>query len=237
MNSKQLGLSFLALLILASSLIPTTSFAVEVTGDVYGGINSMYLWRGDDLSNGKAVMQGGMDVSFNNVTLSGWGNFNFDSKELDETDIVLDYSVDLSELLSLSVGTIFYGLDGLADTSELYVGLSVNSILEPNLTVYYDYDEADGDFFVTASVGHSLNLGEGLDLSLGGLISYIDTAAFSDLHNLELNAALDYAISEQLTLSPSLIYSTPLSDNSDDFAYGDGINEELMAGLTLSLSF
>ena len=90
---------------------------------------------------------------------------------------------------------------------------------------------------MTAAIGHSLNLGEGLDLSLGGLISYIDTDAFSDLHNFELSAGLDYVLSEQLTLSPSVIYSAPLSDDSDDFAYGDGIDDEFMGGLTLTLSF
>ncbi len=235
MKIKQLSLSLLALLVLASSVIPAS--AIEVSGDAYAGINSMYLWRGDDLSSGDPVLQGGMDLSFKGVTLSYWSNFNLDSKELDETDIVIDYSTDLSELLSLSVGAIVYGLDGLADTTELYAGISLASILEPTLTVYYDVDEVAGDLFVTASIGHSLNLAEGVDLSLGGLVSYIDTDAFSDLHNFELSAGLDYAINEQLVLSPSIIYSAPLSDDSDDFAYGDGIDEEFMAGLALSLNF
>jgi len=237
MKIKQITLALFALLILATSIIPSTASAVDVGGDTYLGFSSMYLWRGDDLSSGDPVLQGGMDLSFKNVTLSYWSNFNLDSKELDETDIVLDYSVDLNELLSLSVGTIFYGLDGLDDTSELYVGISFKTILEPAFTIYYDFDEVAGDLFMTASIGHGLELGKGLSLGLGALIRYMETDTISDLHNFEVSAALDYAITEQITISPSLIYSAPLSDAADDFAYGDGIDEEFMGGLTLTLSF
>lgn len=235
MKIKQLSIALLALLVLASTAIPTTA-AIEVEGDAYAGISSMYLWRGDNLSADNAVAQSGMDVSFNGVTLSYWSNLDLDTNQLNETDIVIDYSTDLSELVSLSVGNILYSVDG-ATTNELYLGLGLNTLLEPAVTVYYDYDALPGDLFVTASIGHSLELAEGLGLSLGGLISYIDTDAFSNLHNYELSAGLDYAISDQLTLSPSIIFSAPLSGDSDDFAYGDGIDEEFMGGLTLALAF
>ncbi len=235
MNIKQLSLSLLTLLVLTASVIPSTVFAVEVSGDVYGGISSMYLWRGDDLSAGEAVFQSGVDLSVKGLTFSYWSNYNQDNG-LDETDIVIDYTTDLSELVSVSIGNILYSVEG-SDTNEVYLGLGFNTLLAPELTVYYDTAAAAGDLFVTAAISHSFDLQEGLGLTIGGLVSYIDTAVVSDLHNFELSAGLDYAITEQLTISPSVIFSTPLSDDSDDLAYGDGIDDEFMGGLTLTLSF
>jgi len=231
MSIKNVSMAFITLLVLISAVLPASA-AIEVEGDAYLGVNSMYLWRGADLSNGDAVMQGGMDVSFKGFTLSYWSNYNLDLTELDETDIVVDYSTDLSESLSLSVGHILYAVENASDTSEVYVGLGLKSLLEPTLTVYYDYDEFAGDVFVTAAVGHSLSLGEGIDLGLGALVSYADNDAYSELHNYELSAGIDYALSEQLTLSPSVIFSSPISDEADL-----AIDDEFVAGLSLSLGF
>lgn len=236
MQIKQLTITLIALLILVSSA-GSAFAAIEVTGDVYAGVNSMYLWRGDNLSNDDPVVQGGMDISIKNFTLSYWSNLNLNTDELDETDFTIDYTQDLNDKLSLSVGHIFYALDSLDDTSEVYAGISLKTLLEPTFTIYYDYDANAGDIFITAAISHSLELAKGLNLNMGGLISYLDSDNVSDLHNLELSAAADYAITDQLTLTPSLIYSTPLSDNSDDFAYGDGIDEEVMGSLALSFSF
>lgn len=168
--------------------------------------------------------------------MSYWSNLNLDTEQLDETDIVIDYSTDLNDQLSLSVGNILYSVNG-ATTNELYRGLGLKTLLEPTLTVYYDYDALAGDLFLTAAIGHSIALNKDLGLSLGGLVSEIDTDAFSALHNYEISASLDYAISEQLSLSPNIIFSAPLSDDSDNLAYGDGIDKEVMGGLALTLSF
>ena len=51
-----------------------------------------------------------------------------------ETDIILDYSFDVNDLLSVSVGNIWYALDGLEDTKELYLSLGLGTILEPSVT-------------------------------------------------------------------------------------------------------
>lgn len=229
MNIKQLSLSLLALFFTAS-VIPSTAFAVEVSGDAYVGVGSMYLWRGADLSAGEAVVQSGVDISVKGLTFSYWSNYNQDNG-LDETDIVIDYTADLSELVSVSVGNILYSVEG-SDTNEVYMGLGFNALLAPALTVYYDTDALAGDLFVTVAISHSLDLQEGLGLTLGGLISYIDTDAFSNLHNFELSGSLDYVINKNLSLSPGVIYSTPISDDSDTV-----IDSEFMGGLTLTLSF
>lgn len=205
--------------------------AIEVEGDAYINYSSMYLWRGSDLSNGDSVIQGGMDISFKGLTLSYWSNYQLEDSEMDETDLTIDYSFSASDMVSLSVGHILYSING-DDTSEVYAGVTLNTILEPALTIYYDYDQFSGDIFANLSIGHSFDLSDGLSLSVGALASYADNDAYSDLHNAELSAGLDYSITEQLSLSPSVVYSTPISDAADDV-----IDDEFMAGLTLTLSF
>ncbi len=231
MKIKQITLAVVTLLMLITTALPAVA-AIEVEGGTYLGYYSKYLWRGADLSAGDAVLQGGMDLSFKGFTLSYWSNFNLDTTELDETDITVDYTTDLSELISLSVGHILYAVEAASDSSEVYVGVGFKTLLDPSLTVYYDYDEFAGDLFVTASVGHSLDLGQGLALNLGGLVSYADNDAYSDLHNYELSVGVDYAVSDQLTLSPSLLYSAPISDDADQV-----IDDEFVGGLSLNLSF
>lgn len=226
----------LILLVLAAPAMA----AVEVEGAVYLNTSSMYLWRGFDLSDGDPVLQGGMDVGFKGLTFSYWSNLDLDSGELNETDFTIDYGFALSDLVAIGVGNVFYSLEGLADTNELYLGVSLNTVLAPTLTLYYDYDEAEETgLFYTFSVAQSFELTKGLTLNLGGLVSYNQESDYAvgdynDWHNAELSAGIDYALTEQLSLSPSLIFSTPISDDAEDLA---GLEDEFLAGVTLTLSF
>lgn len=237
MKIKQFSIALLALLVIASAAIPASA-AIEVEGDAYVGISNIYLWRGFDLSNSDPVVQGGMDVSLKGLTLSYWSNLDLNSNELNETDFIIDYSTDLNETVSVSVGNIFYALDGAADTNELYLGISLNTLLAPALTVYYDYDEATEDgLFYTLAIGHDLEISKDLSLSLGGLISYNQKSDYavgnySALHNYELSLAGDYSLSDQLSISPFLIYSDALSETAEA-----AIENELAGGLNLSLTF
>ncbi len=89
-------------------------------------------------------------------TVSWWGNFSENTGEMNEVDLTLDYSMDVNDMISLSVGNILYDVDGAADTNELYAGVSLNTLLSPSLTVYYDYDEFDGNIYTVASIGHTI---------------------------------------------------------------------------------
>ncbi|WP_432820864.1 TorF family putative porin [Trichloromonas sp.] len=234
---------------------PAAIAAIEVEGDAYVGFFDKYLWRGFDLSGSVGVVQGGVDLSHKGFTLSYWTNIQadddksdgFKSGEATETDIVLDYSFALGEKVSMSVGNIYYHLDGLADTNEAYVGVTLNTILEPTLTAYYDWDECTEDgLFFTAAVGHSFDLAEGLSLSLGGLISYNqesdyavgyydsndDWQDYSDWHNYELSVGVDYAINDNFTVSPSFMYSAPISTEAKW-----AIDSETVGGVTVTFAF
>ncbi|WP_291315547.1 hypothetical protein [Desulfuromonas sp.] len=230
----------LAAMMMIGSVSP--AFAeIEVSGDAYVSINSMYLWRGFDLSaDDSFVAQPGADVSFGGFSLGWWGNMSENTGEMNEVDLVLDYSFDLGELVSMSIGNILYDVDGFKTTNELYLGVSLNTVLEPSLTIYYDYDECEetGAFY-TFSVGHGFDLAENIGLGIGALVSYNQESDFavgnySDLHNAELSLGLDYSVTDQIVVSPAVIYSTPMSDDAEDIS---GIDDEFMGGVTVALNF
>jgi len=241
--------SVLIVLVLATFVVSAPVMAaIEVEGDVYAGVYNKYLWRGFDLSGNKPVAQGGVDLTSGNFSLSYWTNmqlktYTFDNGKLKsgdatENDIVIDYSRDINDLVSISVGNIYYMLDGLDDTNELYLTVGLSTILEPSVTVYYDWDEADENgLYYTASIGHSFDLMEKLSMSLGALVGYNDKSDYavgnySDWHNYELSVGADYALTDQLSISPSFLFSEGISDESKA-----AIDSEMLGGISVTLTF
>lgn len=226
--------------VFALVMISSPVHAAETSADAYVGIYSKYLWRGFDLSEDDSfVVQPGTDISIGAFTVSFWANISENSGEMNEVDLTLDYSRDLGELVSFSLGNIFYNVDGVDDTNELYVGVTLNTILEPSLTIYYDYDEFD-TIYTTLGIGHSIDLGESLSLGAGAVASYLadDENGFgtddSWLHNLEISASLDYSLNENVSLSGSVLYSEPLSSDAED---NTGIDSEFTGGVSISYAF
>ena len=234
-------------MILATLVVSSPAMAaIEVEGDAYVGVYDKYLWRGFDLSGSMPVAQGGVDLTSGNFTLSYWTNVQLSSDtgeglksgEATENDFILDYSRDLNDLVSISVGDIYYMLDGMDDTHELYLTVGLSTILEPSVSVYYDWDEADENgLYYTASIGHSFDLMEKLSMGLGALVGYNDKSDYavgdySDWHNYELSASADYALTDQLSISPSFLFSEGLSDEAKEV-----IESEMMAGVAVKFTF
>ncbi|MGE4580123.1 MAG: hypothetical protein AB7F21_11350 [Desulfuromonadales bacterium] len=241
---KKLAIGMFMSMAFVFSTFSVATAAIEVEGDAYVGVADKYLWRGWNLSGSKAVLQGGVDASANGFTLSYWSNIQLNSDadwrsgEATETDTTLDYSFDVNELLSMSVGHIFYALDNINDTAEFYVGAGLNTLLSPALTVYWDYDEADDNgLFFAASIGHDFALTDELGLSLGALVSYNDgsdysTGDYSDWHNYELSAGLSYALSEQVSLDASTLFSEGISDEARA-----NLDSEMVSSLSVTFAF
>lgn len=235
-----------AALMLAAVWVSAVSAAVEVEGDAYVGFYDKYVWRGFDLSGSVGVVQGGMDLSHKGFTLGYWTNIQadddkeegFESGEGTETDITLDYTFDPCDYASVSVGNIYYNLDGLDDTNEVYVGVTLKTLLEPTVKAYYDWDESEDDgLFFTAAVGHSFDVADGLALNLGGLISFNQESDYavgdySDWHNYELSVGVEYAITDNFTVSPSFLFSSPISAGAKE-----AIDSETVGGLEVSFAF
>jgi uncharacterized protein (TIGR02001 family) len=218
---------------------------VKVSGDVYVNPASKYVWRGFDLSENRGVVQGGVDVSYKDFTVSYWSNEQMVSGpslragDVTETDITLNYAFKPVEILSLNVGNIYYNLDSLADTNELYLKATLNTLLSPTLSVYYDWDKArKTGLFYTLSVGHSLELMKNLGLNLGALASYnmksdYSTGNYNNMHNYELTASLDYSLTDNIKISPNYLYSNAFSS----VAREQGVKDQSVVGLKAAFNF
>jgi len=234
-------------------LAASTSQALDFEGSASLGVFDKYLWRGIDLSDSTAVTQGAAEISTSGFTLGVWGNAqleddgDYDGGEINEVDVTLDYSFDVTDLLSVSVGNITYILKDLEDTNEAYAGVTVNTLLSPTFTAYWDWDQAEENgMFYTAALSHTFEPCDYAAINLGALVSYNDESdysisyydretdedrSFSHWHNYELSASADIKVTEQLTITPSLLYSSPISDEAKQ-----AIDSEWMAGVNLSYS-
>lgn len=169
-----------------------------VTGDVYIGPISNYLFRGNSFSKPGSdfAIQGGIDLYYKAFTLSYWGNAlnrysrsvysdpdtgeftGYKRSKVNETDLILDYAVPYTipylDNLKFNVGTQYFAVDGTEDTNEFYVKASYDTLLKPTLTVYWDNLAATrAGLFYTASISHKITIERNLyALNLGALVSY-----------------------------------------------------------------
>ncbi len=250
---KKLGIAVIALAICLAGMVSSARAEDSLSGDVYLGMYNKYIFRGEDLSNNKWVSQFGADMSYKGFTLSYWSNLltkSFDgyshasdlgAGDITETDITLNYTFTPIELLTFNVGNTFYSLVG-PDTSELYAKATVNTLLSPTLSVYWDYDQAQyAGLFYTFSVSHNFELTKKLGLNLGGLISYNQSNWSASLnnqnntwHDYELSAGLNYSITDKLAASASYTYSNAMSHKARTVA---GVNDESLYGFKVAYTF
>ena len=132
---------------------------------IQADFTSRYIWRGFDLNPyKKPVFQPSIEYEFGNsgFSLNVWMSFSFANKELNETDLTLTYTKELSDQFLLEVGLIHYGwyfapnFRFADDTShEIYARVGMPEILcQPALTIYYDFTNGDG-FYVSLETGYS----------------------------------------------------------------------------------
>lgn len=204
---------------------------IKVAGSASVGVFSDYIWRGGNYTgDANMVVQPSVTVGTGGFSVNWWGNMNENTGNLDEVDVTLDYSTELGPL-AVSVGNILYNVDDFSDTNEVYLAVAPTTLpLNIKLTYFYDYDEVDASY-LTLALGKSFDIADKTSLSLGAAAGYND---FDFLQNAELTASLSYALNDQVAITPSVLYSTPLSDDAEDLL---GLDDEFVAGLTVGLSF
>jgi hypothetical protein len=259
-EEKMKGLRVFSIVFLLTMFAVTgLAYAEEVSTSGYASVDGMsnYVWRGQKLSN-SWVLQPSVGITYGSFDTNIWANYDSDQYEADssddghgelnETDITLSYSMGMDKW-SFAGGYIYYALDGANDTQELFLTIGYDILLNPELTVYYDYDEGNGAFIVT-SIGHSIDLSEAIALNLGASASYNinnevmgydeDGDDFSNFYNAELSASVDIPVTKAVSVSPMLAYSFPISDDAEDAIESisdDGDKDILYGGLNVTLSF
>jgi hypothetical protein len=207
------------------------------------------------------VIQPSVTVGYNGFGFNLWGNldtdqstelFSEDGNKWNETDMTLSYDGSFN-MVNYSVGYIYYALEGLNDTQEIYAGINFNLPASPTLTLYRDIDAAPG-WYIAFELSHSQELTSNLTLNLGAKASYLfvddeptladpsdASSSYSDFHDAVFSAGLSYVVSENLTLSPELYYSFALGSDAKDVmedASGDGSDSDFFyGGLSASISF
>jgi hypothetical protein len=227
---------------------------------------SKYVWRGYAFSNDSIVIQPSVTVGYKEFGFNLWGNLDVDlddgnpttenSSEFNETDMTFSYETSY-EKWSFGVGYIYYGLDSVLDTQELYLSIGYDTFLSPSLTIYRDMDTIPG-WYWNLSVGHSLPLGEKYTLDLSGSIGYYSSDdiaelddnlaptgdTYSDFHDALLSASITFPISKYMSITPAISYSLPLSDSADNIItsnsmglFGENDSDFFYGGITFSIAF
>jgi uncharacterized protein (TIGR02001 family) len=241
------------LCILFSFLIGFSVQAMAVEGEFeLGTVMSNYVWRGIRLSDGP-VYQASATISAKGFSANVWGNFDFDAKKYNETDITLSYSRDIKKL-SLEAGFIHYAIVDAEDSDEIYAGFSLDVLLQPSMKAYFDVNAGKG-VFLQPSIGHSVEISKraSLDFKLNigiaindGYTGVRDSGQeYVAFHNAELNIACPIALSKHWNMKPQVGMTTPLSRagreairNASVWESNDTFNGTIVyGGMTFSYSF
>jgi hypothetical protein len=255
---KRIGQVFLVVMFICISL--SGAYADEIKKSGYASVDLMsnYIWRGQKLSN-SWVLQPSVGINYGSFGASIWSNYDSDRTEaasgglssrgkITETDITLTYTHSIDKL-TLAGGYIYYALEGANDTQEIFITASYNTILNPSLTVYYDYDEGNGAFIVLG-VGHAFPILKDIGVKLGASASYnirnkvmgFDSGGkrFSNFYNAEISASVAIPLYKDISITPKIAYSMPLSNDAKAAIKSisdDNKKNILYGGINLTLSF
>jgi len=226
------------------------------------GVFSQYLWRGFELSHNSMVIQPSVTMAYNGLSLNFWGNLDTDRKiiaadgsqshesKYTETDLTLAYGKDLGPV-KLSGGLIYYGLDGMQDSQELFASATLNTILNPTLSVYREIAHLPA-WYVNFGVSHSQELVNKITLDLAASAGYYysDDSNFSEVkdpgtryrefNNGLISVGLTIPFGEYVSVKPMIAYSFPLSGTADDYITATSISNHsdfVYGGVTLSVAF
>lgn len=254
MNTKLTGWIVTGALIIGSMTpgLATNVMAEEESpeADLSVAALSQYVWRGYAFSKDSLIIQPSMTVGYKGFGFNLWGNLDTDQVGMDsesfnwnETDMTISYDGSVG-MVGYSVGYIYYDLDGIEDTTEIYLGVSLDTLLSPSLTLYMDIANVPG-WYANLSVGHSIALGETMSLDLGASIGYLDDDAdYSELHDGVLSVAMPVAVGKYLTVTPELHASLALSSKADDLlkaanlgAISDEESTFIYGGISASFAF
>ena len=253
MKFKKTLLTAVALSMFLGTTALTASAEEEApSADASVSLSSKYVWRGYELSKDSIVIQPSMTVGYKGFGFNLWGNldtdqdtelFGTDGGNWNETDMTLSYDGSAG-MVGYSLGYIYYGLDGAADSQELYAGVSFDTIAAPSLTIYRDFDEYEG-WYINLAVGHSFAITDAISLDIGGHVSYLaaddaetladpadPTSAYGDFHDGLVSVSATIPVTELLSVTPELYYSFPLGSDADEI-----IDDHVYGGVTLSMAF
>ncbi len=250
----------------------------QITGEAAAAVLSAYIWRGQEMTRNSVVIEPSITVNYKGFTSTLWGNLDTNpysagdakhSSNWTETDFILSYGHEFG-IVKAGAGYIYYGMAGmtsngtdLLDAQELFITLSLNTMLAPTLTIYKEIDHYH-QWYATLGVSHTFRLHEKVGLKLAGSVSYLksedettypkfnsDSIAtadkFNNFHDGVVSVSLPVAAAGSLTVAPTVSYVFPLSDDAKYEMRARGLKgtanpsdrdgSYLYGGVTFSLTF
>jgi hypothetical protein len=250
-----------------------------ITGEVAASLLSAYIWRGQEMTRHGVVVQPSATIGYRGFSVNIWGNIDARpysagedqySTHLSEMDVTLSYTHKFG-IVSLGAGYIYYGLAAFypggtdpLDAQEIFVTMSVDTLLTPTLTIYKEIDHYH-QWYATLGVSHTFKLHERVGLKLAGQISYLKsedettypkfdsdslatTDKFNNFHDATITISLPVAVTNNIAITPLLTYVFPLSSDARYEMKARGLqgtlypsdkdsSSFLYGGVTLSFAF
>lgn len=252
------AMGFLVLIFSSMNLWAEDEAKPSASADI--AVLSQYIWRGFALSRDSIVIQPSATVSYKDVSFNLWGNLDTDlytdpdgEAQFDETDMTFSYDKSFG-MVSLGAGYIYYGLDGVPDSQEIYLSLGLDTLLSPSLTVYREIANYEG-WYISLGISHSFELPKEITLDLAGSIGYLSyddayevddngdetTDKYSAFHNGLVSMGLTIPVGKYFSVVPMIAYSFPLSNEAENLIksgpFSNDNSDFLYGGVTANISF
>lgn len=248
---KKLVLSLILTLVVVTSIgIAAPAQAKDWSVDLDLTYNSKYVWRGM-VATDESVLQPSATFSFKGFSAGVWGNMdltdtNEEEMKFTEVDFWAEYSHSFG-MFTPAVGVIYYHFppDDSINTTEIYLGLGLDVLLAPSLTIYYDVDQIEG-LYVSGGISHSFELMKEKDvavgLDLGATIGWgsekynegywgVDKGGFNDAL---FSVGLPITLWDSLTITPKVNYSIVIDEDLRDQVEDTDV---FFAGVSVTYSF
>lgn len=255
MNRKIVVASGVIATLLSTVLQVTATEAEKPTAALDVGAFSKYVWRGLELSKDSVVVQPSATIAYKGASVNLWGNLDTDNEAYDgakynETDLTVAYATTLGPV-KVGGGYIYYGLDGLTDSQEIYCSIGLATLLNPTITVYREIAHLPA-WYINVGVSHSLELVEKITLDLAASAGYYhseDTGfaeandpseKYRQLHNGLVSVGLTIPFADYFAVKPVVSYSFPLTDKAEEYIESVSLSDEssfFFGGVTLSMAF
>lgn len=237
---------------------PTANVSVDVL--------SQYIWRGYALSRSSAVLQPSVTAAYRGFSLNVWGNFDTDQQnpnlpgkknngaKWNETDLTVAYTREIYGALSGNVGMIYYALDSVDDSTEVYAGLSYAfPWLTVTATGYREVSHYPG-WWVQLDLARTFEFScYNMTLDTGASFIYQiskDSAAYPDPDDPAeafsgpltggIFAALNIPVWKFVTVSPKVGFWFPLSSSGRqelEALSWDSLANHIYGGIRISAAF
>lgn len=270
MKHGRIWISGLAILCLSAAMLggPASVWAQEEekpSASLSVDFLTQYVWRGYGLSDDAKgmVIQPSLTVGYRGFSINIWGNLDTydknpvgpdDGVAWNETDFTFSYSREILNGLTGTVGIVYYALDKVDDSMEIYLGASYDlPWFKVGLTGYREISHYPG-WWVQLDLTRNFALPwYGMSIDVGTSWFYQDSddsgaypkpnqpeKAFSGFLSGSLSAALNIPVGQYFTISPRVGYAFPLSGRSKDLIESlswDGDGDHVFGGIRLSAAF